>query len=710
MAEIANGVVLGGRYRVLGALGRGGMATVHLVEDVATGERLALKLLHDHRAADPKARGRLEREVAAGRRLDHPGLLTARELFDTDGLLGLVLPLHPGRTLAERVAMDGALPPDQVVRLGLRLAEALGAAHRAGVLHRDVTARNVMVDERGTPMLTDLGLAHVMDSGTTRSTTAFGTAGFLAPEVLTGTRADPRSDLYGLGAVLYLAATGVEPFAATHSLAAIQKQLAGDIAPIGTLRPGFPPWLDTLVRTLLDPDPARRPQGAAAVVAALEERTAPEPTAPRRPTSTGHARAAAGPRAIAARLPAGTFTVVVKERDEHRDARKARNALRRGAARAQAAAARTGGLVADVSRFVGEAAAAIGGVTGAGGPSLEERLAAAVGAVAGLPAGTIRDVPALEAERFRLVAHVDHATAEHLANDARALGLTATVHPEREPTDLVGWLLSRWWALIPLMWIAFPPLMAATEAPALFFVFAGLTVALATLVGPWVGRTMLPGSARALPIAYTDNLAPHLSGAVPPGVVDEPAPVEDAPPAGVSEASQATRLSAQALAALDGLEAALAAGVEVPALVLTDLRGSLSDLRREVRVLAEDAVAIEAELVAAAAPDGPSSVWASERLTRLDTLARGGATVDPVERARLVAAIAANASAEAAEAALDRRLTADLARLLEIDATARRLRRELALERGATRAPEQALADLQARARAAALARRELGG
>jgi len=163
MAELSPGTLLGDRFEIHGVLGRGGMATVYLAQDRSGGERVALKLLHAHLAADPSARHRLEREVEAAHRLDHPGVLVARELVELEGQVGLVLPLHPGRTLAERIAVDGAQPPDQVRRLGLRLAEALGAAHRAGVLHRDLSARNVLVDERGAPVLTDFGMARLQD-------------------------------------------------------------------------------------------------------------------------------------------------------------------------------------------------------------------------------------------------------------------------------------------------------------------------------------------------------------------------------------------------------------------------------------------------------------------------------------------------------------------------------------------------------------------
>lgn len=688
------GTVLGGRFRVLGVLGRGGMATVHLAEDLGSGERVALKLLHPHLTADPAARRRLAREVAAGRRLTHEGLLVARELFEADGSVGLVLPFHPGRTLAERVAVEGPLPPDQVVRLGRRLADALGAAHRAGVLHRDVSARNVLVDDRGAPVLTDLGLARVGDGGTARSTALLGTAGFVAPEVLSGERADPRSDLYGLGAVLYLAATGREPFAADHPQAALRKQLAGELAPL----PDLPPWLDALIRALLDPDPARRPPGAAAVIAALEERRAPE-------VASAPPAAAAG-TAVAAALPRGGYTVVVREPEERRDGRKARRALRRGARKAAEAAARTDGLVRDVSRLVEQAATAIEGFAGDPGPAVERGLADAVGRAAGLPPGAVREAPALEEATYRLVAHVDRPTAERLAEAARGLGMRARVHAERTPDRLPDWLLARWWVAIPLVWMVLPGLADGPMRALYTLLAAALTVLLAAVVGPLARQRLLPDSARSLPVAYTGDLAGQLAEGFRPAVL---APSTAAIAPSTASPAGAAAFAARAREALAALDAALLADPALAAPMRVDLRASVAALGHEVGALEEDGIRLEAELVAARAAAGGADGWAAERLARLDTLARGGVAVDAAERERLVAAIEAQDAAAAAEAALDTRRTATLARLLEIDATARRLRRERALEAQAPRPPEQALADLEVRARAATAARRELG-
>jgi len=705
VAELQPGELLADRYRVHGALGRGGMATVYLAVDEQTGERVALKLLHAHLAADPAARRRLEREVRAAGRLDHDGVLVAREMIEADGQVGLVLPLHTGRTLAERVAVGGPLPPDQVRRVGLRLAEALGAAHLAGVLHRDVSPRNVLMDDRGAPVLTDFGMARMADQRTARSTALLGTAGFVAPEVLAGERADPRSDLYGLGAVLYQAATGVEPFAADHPSAALQQQLAGPPPSIRDRVPDFPEWLDALILGLLDPDPDRRPQGAAALSLALEEGRAPAP-AGAAVDAAADATAADSPEAstalVRARLPEGGFTVVVREsEDDHRRRRwKRRRAARRVRRRHGRGGDDLAGTIEDVAVGIRDA------LTGQDPVPVEERLRDAVARAADLPADALDPTRALAQRRFRLVSGVDRATADQLANEARLSGLKASVHPTRQPDDPVGWLMSRWWVLIPLMWIAFPAVMAMGAPDLTVFLFTALTVALPTIVGPWVGRRMLPASARDLPVAYGADLRPALATGWAAEAPVEPASEPASEP--VQAPSRAALVVQQAVDALDVLAAGLEEGEDLAEVVRAELRASLRELRREVDALAEDVRDNEAAL-SRAAPAG-ADAWAAERLARLDTLARAGEAVDGEERARLKAAVAAHDAALAAEQALDSRQTADLARLLEIAATARRLERELRVEHTDRRAPEEAMDDLRRRAQAAARARQELAG
>ncbi|NOY27742.1 MAG: serine/threonine protein kinase [Oligoflexia bacterium] len=695
MADLKSGTQLGDRFVINGVLGRGGMATVYLAQDQSTGKRVALKLLHPHLVTDPSARRRLAREIQAAGRLDHPGVLVAQELVELDGQIGLVLPLHLGRTLAETVAMDGPLPPDQVRRVGIRLAEALGAAHRAGVLHRDLTARNVLIDDHGAPVLTDFGLARLANQGTAHSTALLGTAGFVAPEIMAGERADPRSDLYGLGAVLYQAATGHEPFGGGHPQAALQAQLSGEFTPITETVPDFPPWLEQTITALLNPNPAKRPQGAAAVVSALEEGRAPEP-----PPQTGPLQ-----QVVTARLPAGNWTVAVGQ-----GATGARAKGSRARRRARRRALRHG--KGDLGRLMRQVSHVVDQVTGvAGQPATEERLTAAIASQAGLPEGALKPSPALDLDAYRLVAHVDRDTAEALANQARIQGLKATIYPEREPDDLQGWLLAHWHVAIPLMWIAFPALLELGAPEYIVFVFVAMTVGLATLLGPWVSRNMLPTKVKQLPIAYTNDLAAQLTqglaASAAPGTAAGQAQTTEPPD---TERSRSQLLTAQARASLEDLDSAIQSHTEdLPSIVASDLRSSVRDLHHEVDELTDDAQRLEAALTAATpAAVADNGGWAAERLARLQTLAAAGQSVDQAEHEHLAAAVAAHQAATEAEQALDSQLTATQARLLEISATARRLAKELELNQTQTRQPARALDDLRSRAAAAAKARQEL--
>lgn len=298
------GAVLADRFEVLGRLGRGASATVLLVHDRLRDERRALKVLHPHLAGDPRSQERLRRELAAASRVRCPSALVPDDLVLVDGVPALVMPFHPGRSLAEHVASRGPLPGPELEELARRLAEALAAAHRAGVVHRDVTPANVLLDLPGDAALTDFGLARLRD-GATRATSALGTTGYAAPEVLGGARDDPRSDLYALGATLYLAATGAPPFVASTPMAALAAQLAGPPPSVATRAPGLPGHLVTLIDALVRPDPDARPPSASVVLDALQLR-APLPS-PARPRTVEPVASIVGPPAPA---PGGWGVVV----------------------------------------------------------------------------------------------------------------------------------------------------------------------------------------------------------------------------------------------------------------------------------------------------------------------------------------------------------------------------------------------------------------
>ncbi len=246
---------LSDRFEILGELGQGGMASVRLVRDRQTGEESALKVLHPHLAARPSARRRLRAELAIIERLDHPAILPILGLVETEDALALQLPAIRGGTLGERIARDGPLPAADLRRLLDQLGGALLAAHRAGILHRDVTPGNVLIDGDRF-LLADFGLARMAD-GHTATTTAMGTPGYAAPETWAGQWRDPRSDAFSLGAVLYFAATGTPPYGEDSALSALQRQLDGDHAPID--RDDLPAELTATISALLSPAVESRP-------------------------------------------------------------------------------------------------------------------------------------------------------------------------------------------------------------------------------------------------------------------------------------------------------------------------------------------------------------------------------------------------------------------------------------------------------------------
>jgi hypothetical protein len=297
-----SGTTFAGRFAVAGPVGRGGAATVYLATEVATGERVALKVPHESAITSPAVRARLRREVEAAARVGHPSVLAAREVVEDGPLAAVVLPWWPGTTLAAHVAVNGPLAGSALDHLARELLGALEAAHRAGVVHRDVTPGNVLIDGDRVA-LADFGLARVGEGSGTR-TTALGTPGYTAPEVLRGGRADARSDLYGLGAVLHFAATGAPPFGVGDAMQILARQQQDRRPSLAAT--SLPPRLVATIEAMMEPDPTRRPAGAIAARRGLDHLATPQPSRP-------SPRGGVGPVAQAIRRPSPTtmpWTVV----------------------------------------------------------------------------------------------------------------------------------------------------------------------------------------------------------------------------------------------------------------------------------------------------------------------------------------------------------------------------------------------------------------
>jgi len=323
--------VLFGRYRLIEPAGSGGSAEVWRALDTKTGEEVAVKRLHPIVFADDAGLARLKREFEALQSLDAPHIVHVRDLEIGDDEAAIILDYVPGRSLAERLAGGPRFEPPEAVAVARDIATALTAAHAAGIVHRDVTPGNILLDPTDGARLTDFGIAL---GGGAEAVTAtgqlMGTMRFLAPEQLRGAPATPASDLHALAAVTYEMLAGHPAYVATTPVALAEEQDRG-AAPIETI----PPALDAAVRQAMAPDPTDRPDVATfaqslsagliadavtqpivvpTAVPAVEPRTAmPEAEPLAEPAATGQPRPTSG-RSLAAPLAAVmavVFAVVI---------------------------------------------------------------------------------------------------------------------------------------------------------------------------------------------------------------------------------------------------------------------------------------------------------------------------------------------------------------------------------------------------------------
>jgi len=258
-----------GRYRLGERLGQGGMGIVYRAFDSRLERDVALKLLPRWLATDERARKRFSREARAASALDHPNIATIFEVdVADDGRPYIAMAYYPGRTVAQRLE-EGALDVDEAVRVAEGMLRGLEAAHRAGIVHRDVKPANVMqAEERGVKLL-DFGVAKVAGSVLTRLGTAPGTPAYMSPEQTRGEEVDERSDLWSLGVVLYEMLAGRRPFSAQGPDALIHQIRHDAPTPLRDLRPEVPAPLASLVERCLEKEPGSRPSAAAEVLAAL---------------------------------------------------------------------------------------------------------------------------------------------------------------------------------------------------------------------------------------------------------------------------------------------------------------------------------------------------------------------------------------------------------------------------------------------------------
>jgi serine/threonine protein kinase len=254
-------------------LGVGAVATVYRVIDRVTGERHALKLLHDRNARDPRASRRFTREAELARTLVDPHIVAVRGAIEFQSRQALLMELVEGPTLAELIASEAPFTEHRLISLARDIARGLSVAHAGGVIHRDLKPANVLVarvGERELAKIADFGMARATSfAGVDReSMTVLGTPDYMAPETLDPLAVDPRTDLYALGCIMVEMATGRPPFSAATPFAVLDAHRKRPPPPLPQ-HYGAP--VHQLVAALLAKQQSDRPHAASAVVDVLDE-------------------------------------------------------------------------------------------------------------------------------------------------------------------------------------------------------------------------------------------------------------------------------------------------------------------------------------------------------------------------------------------------------------------------------------------------------
>src|SRR3984957_1025356 len=262
------GALLGGRYRIIGLLGRGGMGEVYRATDLTLGQSVALKFLPAEAAGNNRLLERFAGEVRVARQVSHPNVCRVYDLGEIDGAPFISMEYVDGEDLASLLPRIGRLPADKAIETARKICAGLAAAHDRGIIHRDLKPQNIMMNKRGDVVIMDFGLAAIADQ-LSGAEARNGTPAYMAPEQLKGAEVTTRSDIFALGLVLYELFTGKRPYDAKTVPQLLSQQESAQLTSMTSLAADIDPAVEKVIRRCLDPDPLKRPSSALAVSASL---------------------------------------------------------------------------------------------------------------------------------------------------------------------------------------------------------------------------------------------------------------------------------------------------------------------------------------------------------------------------------------------------------------------------------------------------------
>ncbi|WP_051552232.1 Stk1 family PASTA domain-containing Ser/Thr kinase [Nocardioides sp. URHA0020] len=263
------GRLLDGRYRIGARIARGGMASVYEATDLRLDRTVAVKVMHPGLGDDNEFAERFVREARAAARLSHPHVVAVYDQGDDDGTVFLAMELIPGHTLRDVIRKESPMSPARALAVIEPVLSALAAAHRAGLVHRDVKPENVLIADDGRVKVADFGLAKAVSTDTQHTATGgvlIGTVSYLAPELVISGRADARADVYAAGVVLFELLTGTKPHEGETPIQVAYKHVHEDVPPPSSLEPAIPAYVDALVARATARDRELRPADAAVLL------------------------------------------------------------------------------------------------------------------------------------------------------------------------------------------------------------------------------------------------------------------------------------------------------------------------------------------------------------------------------------------------------------------------------------------------------------